>query len=266
MATPSHWPGGIPREIKRHATDVSRDEIEEQVKGWLLFVRESWLPRPSDLDADKEYELRQRRALVQQWASASQEFRDSYHNRAISEGNQFPSYPREALERVYAFMPCEPNHAICMAPVEDPLNKARWVKLAILFYRYDYEAGHCLPIMNPIPNMAVPNPATPNTHSVPDFLPWYYLESACFGDIYLTKMGSVLYEKNTRHFMIVDEEGLKTARLTLVEFALNGDIRHSTLIRPFNMFPLSLDLFVNGRVGVLEAKERSGGRAYQNTP
>lgn len=76
MATPYHWPGGIPREIKRHATDLSRDEIEEQVKGWLLFVRESWLPRPSDLDADKEYELRQRRALVQQWASASQEFRD----------------------------------------------------------------------------------------------------------------------------------------------------------------------------------------------
>jgi hypothetical protein len=76
MATPSYWPGGIPREIKHHETDVTRDEFEEQVKGWLLFVRESWVPRPSNLNSDKEYELRQRRALVQQWVSASQEFRD----------------------------------------------------------------------------------------------------------------------------------------------------------------------------------------------
>lgn len=71
MAIPFHWPGGIPREIKRHETDVSRDEIEEQVKDWLPFVKEKWLPRPSNLDADREYELRQRRALVQQWVSAS---------------------------------------------------------------------------------------------------------------------------------------------------------------------------------------------------
>jgi hypothetical protein len=146
------------------------------------------------------------------------------------------------------------------------MNRARWVKFAILLYRYDYEAGHCLPIKDPVPNAAVFNPATPNTHLVQDFLPWYYLESACFGDIYLNKTGSVLYEQNTKHFMIVDQEGLKTGRLTLVEFALNGSIKHSTLIRPFNMFPLSLDLFVNGRAGVLEAKERSGGRAHQNTP
>lgn len=155
-----------------------------------------------------------------------------------------------------------------MAPVDEahPMNSARWVKFAILFYRYDYGAGHCLPIMNPIPNTAVFNPATSNTHSVQGFLPWYYLESACFGGIYLTKTGSVLYEQNTAHFMIVDEEGLKTARLTLVEFALNGDIKHSALIRPFIMFSISLDLFVNERTGVREAKERSGGRPHQNTP
>lgn len=74
-----HWPGGIPRELKPHPkADLSQDELREEIKGWLLFVQESWLPRDQAniSDNDKEYELRQRRALVQQWASESQDFRD----------------------------------------------------------------------------------------------------------------------------------------------------------------------------------------------
>ncbi|OKP00020.1 hypothetical protein PENSUB_8218 [Penicillium subrubescens] len=77
--TTIHWPGGIPREIKPHPeTDLSQDELEEEVKGWLLFVQENWVPRDraNISDDDKEYELRQRRALVQNWASESQDFRD----------------------------------------------------------------------------------------------------------------------------------------------------------------------------------------------
>lgn len=73
-----HWPGGIPREIKHHPkANLSQDELREEVKGWLLFVQESWVPRDrANTNDDKEYELRQRRALVQKWASESQSFRD----------------------------------------------------------------------------------------------------------------------------------------------------------------------------------------------
>lgn len=44
----------------------------------LIYFQENWVPRDRDDndDNDDEYELRQRRALVEQWASASQEFRD----------------------------------------------------------------------------------------------------------------------------------------------------------------------------------------------
>lgn len=37
---PGHWPGGIPSHIRPHHTaDLSFDEIKEEVKGWLLFVK-----------------------------------------------------------------------------------------------------------------------------------------------------------------------------------------------------------------------------------
>jgi hypothetical protein len=36
---PFHWPGGIPAEVKPHPTgDFTPEEVDEEVKGWLLFV------------------------------------------------------------------------------------------------------------------------------------------------------------------------------------------------------------------------------------
>jgi hypothetical protein len=36
---PFHWPGGIPAEVKSHPTgDFTPGEVDEEVKGWLLFV------------------------------------------------------------------------------------------------------------------------------------------------------------------------------------------------------------------------------------
>lgn len=32
------WPAGIP-EIRQHPTDLSQEELREEAKGWLLFVR-----------------------------------------------------------------------------------------------------------------------------------------------------------------------------------------------------------------------------------
>ncbi|KAG2027748.1 hypothetical protein GB937_000190 [Aspergillus fischeri] len=68
---PGLWPGGIPSHIRPHHTaDLSFDEIKEEVKGWLLFVKESWVSRAHAGVAeseDEDYELRQRRALVDRW-------------------------------------------------------------------------------------------------------------------------------------------------------------------------------------------------------
>lgn len=34
------WPAGIP-EIRQHPTDLSQEELREEAKGWLLYVRVS---------------------------------------------------------------------------------------------------------------------------------------------------------------------------------------------------------------------------------
>ncbi|OOQ90739.1 hypothetical protein PEBR_03487 [Penicillium brasilianum] len=263
-----HWPGGIPREIKHHPkADLSQDELREEVKGWLLFVQESWVPRDrANTNDDKEYELRQRRALVQKWASESQSFRDSFQDRAS--GNEL-KYPPEVLEYMSdTHQPCETRHVISIAPIDEshPVNRAQWVKLAILFYRYDIESGHCLPFDNVIPTAAVLNPETTSTCSVEDFLPWYCLENAYFPSILMTRSGTVIYRPHERYFMIVDEEGLKSGRFAVVEFDSDGTIKDSVSLRPFNMYLFANDLFLLGRAGVQEIRERPGGHGYQNRP
>ncbi|KAL3491532.1 hypothetical protein BJX62DRAFT_237131 [Aspergillus germanicus] len=104
-----HWPGGIPREIQIDAHDFTQAQALEESKGWVLFVQEQWVPRAmanNVPDEAIEYELRQRRALVERWVKASQEFRDSYHQRAPSSttGHELPKdalqdahYPKKPL-------------------------------------------------------------------------------------------------------------------------------------------------------------------------
>ncbi|KAJ5198445.1 uncharacterized protein N7498_007562 [Penicillium cinerascens] len=228
-----YWPGGIPREIKHHSkADLSQDELREEVKGWLLFVEESW----------------------------------SFQDRAS--GNDL-NYPPEALEHVSdTQQPCETRHVISIAPVDEshPVNRARWVKLAILFYRYDIESGHCLPFDNVLPTAAVLNPETTSTYSVEDFLPWYCFENAYSPSILMERTGTVIYRPHERYFLIVDEEGLKTGRFAVVDFNSDGTVKDSVPLRPFNMYHFANDVFLHGRAGVQEIRERPGGHGHQNQP
>ncbi|PKX89657.1 uncharacterized protein P174DRAFT_515710 [Aspergillus novofumigatus IBT 16806] len=208
-----HWPGGIARSIKRHPEDdLSLDQMKE----------ENWVRR-SEAEDDGDYELRQRRKLVEQWASATQEFRDSFHNRAPIglPGTESDSevlgglrYPAEALERINdTQQPCD--------------LRARWMKFVILLYGYGMEITHCLQT-HYMPSEAVPNPAT------------------------------------TRGpFALVDEEGLRTGRLSLTAFRTNGDVEDSVLIRPFNMHKPYLQYGTLGK-GLDDAKGAEGAFTPQN--
>lgn len=41
---PFHWPGGIPPEVRPDASgDMTTAEINEEAKGWLLFVKVGFL-------------------------------------------------------------------------------------------------------------------------------------------------------------------------------------------------------------------------------
>lgn len=183
-------------------------------------------------------------------------------------------YPFEALERVHQTcqQPYSVTSLISLVPVDEethPVNRARWVKFAILMYRYDIEVGHCL-LDSYMPEEAVLNLATTtttttNTHSIEDFLPWSDLEVANFGSIYLTRTGTVVYLGYPGPYMLVDEEELKTCRLILVEFKSNGAVEDSMLIRPFNMRWPHLNVSVHMK-GLDEIRHCPGGYRYQNTP
>ncbi|RHZ47427.1 uncharacterized protein CDV56_102568 [Aspergillus thermomutatus] len=280
---PGHWPGGIPSHIRPHHTaDLSFDEIKEEVKGWLLFVKESWVPRAHagvPEDEDDDYELRQRRALVERWAAGAQEFRDSFQERAPiglpgTETRNFPSdpdeglrYPPEALERM--FNPNQPGHnggVISLAPVDaaHPVNQARWGKFLILLYRYDLESGHCLD-NDYMFSVASLNLATTTTASYDDFLPWLYLESALFSGIYLTRGGTVLYLGQLHNHLLVDEEGLRTGRLAIVDYDIDGTVKDLVLRRPFNMHQPYQNLFHNGQ-SISDVSQGLGGGNFHNQP
>ncbi|RLL98056.1 hypothetical protein CFD26_101647 [Aspergillus turcosus] len=280
-----HWPGGIPRFIRPHPeSDLSLDQIKEEVKGWLLFVQESWVSRANAAvavpDDDDEYELRQRRTLIKQWASATQDFRDSFHDRAPiglpgTEGKQSYSepdeglrYPAEALERILdTRQPCDDTGVISLVPVDamNPINQARWVKFVILLYRYDMEVGHCLESTY-MPSKTVVNPATTgSTLSIEDFPAWLNLEAALFGSIYLTRTGTVLYLGNPGPYALVDEDGLETGRLALTMFKDNGAVEGSVLIRPFNMKEPHMWYSTLGKA-LDEVKHSMGGYRHQNPP
>lgn len=62
----NHWPGGIPSYIGRSEKPV--DDFEPATHGWRHFVREQWTA------GGDEYQ--QRRTLIEQWATADQDFRD----------------------------------------------------------------------------------------------------------------------------------------------------------------------------------------------
>ncbi|RLL94866.1 hypothetical protein CFD26_103984 [Aspergillus turcosus] len=113
----------IPVSIRLHSTRLSPSELQEETKGWLQF--EEW--RPTSNVEDK---VRQRRVLVEKWAAASQDFRDSYQLRAPSPSSAL-DYPAPAL----AQEPQPDRRFLCLAPADrqtNPRNYIRLIKFLIL--------------------------------------------------------------------------------------------------------------------------------------
>ncbi|EED22087.1 conserved hypothetical protein [Talaromyces stipitatus ATCC 10500] len=206
---PFHWPGGILPEVRLDPNgDIKPDEVKEEAKGWLLFVTERWVSReaPNIPDHDGDYEVRQRRTLVETWAKADQQFRDSYHQRAPP-GDAL-AYPEPALRNVDKSFPPH-DRFMCLAPLSRSYrsNRSKWIKLCILSYRLDGEMEHCLETAGSSNVGVDPNPATfpdPSTFQITDFLPWLILEMANFAAMTMTKRGTVLFTKFLIPWFLVD--------------------------------------------------------------
>jgi hypothetical protein len=175
--------------------------------------------------------------------------------------------PAEALAHIYdTLQSSNTNSLVSLAPVDEAnaANRARWVKFAFLLYKYAIDTPHCL-LVNYMPSEAILNPETTTNPSVEDFLFWKDLETANFIRIYFTYTGTVLICGYTGPYMLVDEEGLRTGRLTMVEYELNGTVKETLHIRPFNMrWPYTYASTLGKDLD--EVRHVQGGYKHQNLP
>ncbi|KAF7167883.1 hypothetical protein CNMCM5623_001030 [Aspergillus felis] len=259
------WPAGISG-IRLHPTDLSRDELAEEAKGWLLFVREESQPTSTPGDG-----LRQRRALVEKWATASQEFRESYHSRAPAY-NSALDYPASVLSQL---APRPDKRFLCLAPVDrqaHPRNYIHLVKFLILLYVHqDYWQGtHPFDIggAGDAPRCHIPellDLAEPTALS--EILPALYLNRADFHALSMTRCGTVVFADGPDYtWYVIDAPGLATGRITIVEFGSNGHVRESILRRPWNMGQVISFGQILGRRVVDLAESSIGGPPRINEP
>ncbi|KAL4869571.1 hypothetical protein BDV12DRAFT_196198 [Aspergillus spectabilis] len=179
-----HWPGGIPRTIQPHPNgNLTLDEIKDEVKGWLLYVQESWVPRSSE--DDEEYELRQRRALVERWASP------------------FSCIAMTSRRAIVSRKPTNP-----LSHISIHTQRLQVIQLRTsLFLHLGYQGP----------------------------------------------------------YLLVDEDGLQTGLLTVVNFKNSGSVQETLLVRPFNMREPYNWLMTLGK-GIEEVSSRDGERRHQNQP
>ncbi|GKZ56347.1 hypothetical protein AnigIFM49718_001592 [Aspergillus niger] len=232
------WPAGIPQ-IRLHLTDLDPEELAEEAKGWLLFVREESHPTSNTEDG-----LRQRRALIEKWATASQEFRESYHSRSAGYTSAV-DYPAQVLSQL---APRPNKRFLCLAPINretHPRSYIHLVKFLILLYVHQDEWSRRHPFdlrgAGDAPRCHIPEllgcpPAATATTTLSEVLPALYLAPADYRAISMTRQGTVVFaDEPDLTWFVIDAPGLATGRLTLVEYGSNGDVRVSTLRRPWNM-------------------------------
>ncbi|KAJ5368907.1 uncharacterized protein N7496_008667 [Penicillium cataractarum] len=265
-----HWPGGIPPWIRIHPDGERSEDVEiEDSRGWLLFVKEAWRTREDSgiLADDTEYELRQRRFLIEIWASAEQSFRDFYHYRAPLPGSPF-DYPKQALDRIAETKQRAGEvYTLALVTKDHPRNYTRWLKIQIMLYRLDGEYGHLMHDGN-CTVVAEPNPATARPEGLhkTEFLSWKYLETADFDCLTMTRSGMVRFLKGCWRQFVIDQYCLETGLLSLVDFLANGQIEVELLRRPFNL--ISVMNFMRGlgwSVGRMKF-ENTGGPEWANEP
>lgn len=174
---------------------------------------------------DEDFEVKQRRTLVDQWASFSQAERDEYQNRAPSRGKEdwYPPVLKGNMRR------CLKAHGFCNLIVQQPLsprNRALWAKMRIMMYRLDGEDGTCFGDENKgagtyviDPNAAGPSPVKPK-----DFYSWLWLDPARFDHMAMTSQGTVIFHHWEADMFFADQEALDTGRLLLCHIENNGRV------------------------------------------
>ncbi|KAE8326655.1 hypothetical protein BDV39DRAFT_193490 [Aspergillus sergii] len=230
--SPAFWPGSL--EVRLHNVDLSREELAEEAKGWLLFVREECQSTSTP----------QRRTLVGKWATASQEFRDSYHSRAPACASAL-AYPA-----ILSSPPRPDKRFLCLPPVDrhtHPRNYVHLVKLLILLYIHQDEWVGVHPFegleAGQAPRCHIPeflassssSSSSSTTITLHEVLPALYLAAADFNGLLMTRQGTAVFDVPGHAWFVIDPPGLATGRITIVAFGSNASVRASASRRPWNI-------------------------------
>ncbi|KAK6070441.1 hypothetical protein SCUP234_09807 [Seiridium cupressi] len=216
MADPAkYWPGGIPVHVRCHDEPIE-EGLDEECKGWQLFLEENVEARESGND-DADFEVNQRRKLVERWAAFEQTERDAYQDRAPNRGQDgwYPAALKGDRRRE------EKDYGFCNLLVPQPLsprNRALWAKMRIMMYRLDGlgegpsigDANKGSGIYTIEPNAAGPSLVTPK-----DFYKWLWVEAALFNHMAMTSQSTVIFHSWGPDKFFADQEALDTGRLLL---------------------------------------------------
>lgn len=267
MSDPAkYWPGGIPRHIRCHESPIDEpDAVKEEAKGWLLFIKvrsavvagdvSAGLTSPSPSSRQENAgdagdtagdtaggttstrgegsAVRQRRALVDRWASMRQGERDAYQARAPapSGDDDWCPAPLRSDDRDHH------RARFCGLLLRRPLSprdRALWTKARLLLRRFDGRRGSLLGGARDDGTAAVePNAAGgPNPVEPAGYNAWHFVEAALFEHMAMTSAGTVIFHYWDNTALFADRETLEGGRLLLCDMSSNGQVRGGIRIWP----------------------------------
>ncbi|PWY80848.1 hypothetical protein BO94DRAFT_602226 [Aspergillus sclerotioniger CBS 115572] len=216
------WPGGIPTQIHLdNGPGLDYEEMAEASKGWCLFVQVSTPNCPCSS------------RNIQFWLRIVQ----SYYSRAPLPPSAL-HYPPSLLHRSRS----RPKNFICFAPVnrdkDHAKNYTHLTKLLILLYIHEnWAPSHPFSYDPSAPHPSIPAqyPDLARYPSSENFISLYYLETADFRYLSVTRTGTVFLAAIGQIYTVIDQDTLKTGRLALFSFQSNGQVKSSTRLRPWHM-------------------------------
>ncbi|KAL3477034.1 hypothetical protein BJX99DRAFT_270185 [Aspergillus californicus] len=208
----NQWPGGIPSYIRRHEQPV--DDVEASTRAWRHFVREQWT-ETQGVAAD-----RQRRALVERWATADQELRDSYGCQAPEDEPGFEDTENDAC--LVGHLNYKPNDVYICFTAWTPEKQALLAKCIVALFSWDGSQSHLTQDMS----MLLPFEENGNTNQgdqdiVSSFKFRQSVARPNFLDMHMAQDGTVLFTDDAPK-LIIDDRTLETGLALWVEFATNG--------------------------------------------
>ncbi|KAJ5657699.1 uncharacterized protein N7484_001348 [Penicillium longicatenatum] len=200
----NQWPDGIPSCVRRHEKPV--ENVESITCAWRRFVREQWVGG-SDID-------QQRRALIERWATADQEFRDDYERRARVDEPPFDGPENDpCLSGYLSFQLDEVYVCISQWTAE---TQALLAKCIISLFGLDCGDG---PLASEISLLM---PLEENQCDLIDN--FKFRQSVArpdFQDVHMMQDGTVVFANDTPK-LIIDDHTLETGLALWIQYETNG--------------------------------------------